>query len=236
MVNVRAAFAIMGCKVVQPMGDLPEGKVCQGGPRRVMLRGKSAGGAKGMARRGPVVLCILDGWGLNPSREANAVVLGDTPNFDRIWAACPHATLAAHGPAVGLPEGQMGNSEVGHTNIGAGRVVWMDLPRIDKAIADGSFARNAELARFIAAVKVSGGTAHVAGLASPGGVHAHQRHIVAAALGDSCLHRAHPIGPCRGVCQGSVFGREVRTPEAALTHHGAIHGWGAAGVRIPVGT
>ena len=134
-----------------------------------------------MARRGPVVLCILDGWGLNPSREANAVALGDTPNFDRIWAACPHATLAAHGPAVGLPEGQMGNSEVGHTNIGAGRVVWMDLPRIDNAIADGSFARNAELARFVAAVKASGGTAHVAGLASPGGVHAHQRHIVAAA-------------------------------------------------------
>ena len=88
----------------------------------------------------PVVLCILDGWGLSPSREANAVALGDTPNFDRIWATCPHAQLAAHGPDVGLPEGQMGNSEVGHTNIGAGRVVWMDLPRIDNAIADGSFA------------------------------------------------------------------------------------------------
>ncbi len=129
----------------------------------------------------PVVLCILDGWGLSPSREANAVALARTPNFDRIWAACPHAQLAAHGPDVGLPEGQMGNSEVGHTNIGAGRVVWMDLPRIDNAIEDGSFAANAELGRFVEALKASGGTAHVAGLASPGGVHAHQRHIAAAA-------------------------------------------------------
>ena len=71
------------------------------------------------------------------------MALGRTPNFDRIWAACPHAQLAAHGPDVGLPEGQMGNSEVGHTNIGAGRVVWMDLPRIDNAVADGSFAKGA---------------------------------------------------------------------------------------------
>ena len=129
----------------------------------------------------PVVLCILDGWGINPSREANAVALADTPNFDRIRASCPHAQLAAHGPDVGLPEGQMGNSEVGHMNIGAGRIVWMDLPRIDNAIADGSFAANAALASFVAAVKASGGTAHVAGLASPGGVHAHQRHIAAVA-------------------------------------------------------
>ena len=129
----------------------------------------------------PVVLCILDGWGLSPSREANAVALADTPNFDRIWASSPHAQLAAHGPDVGLPEGQMGNSEVGHMNIGAGRVVWMDLPRIDNAIADGSFAANVQLAAFVAAVKARGGTAHVAGLASPGGVHAHQRHIAAVA-------------------------------------------------------
>ena len=129
----------------------------------------------------PVVLCILDGWGLSPSREANAVALADTPNFDRIWASSPHAQLAAHGPDVGLPEGQMGNSEVGHMNIGAGRVVWMDLPRIDNAMADGSFAANVQLAAFVAAVKARGGTAHVAGLASPGGVHAHQRHIAAVA-------------------------------------------------------
>jgi len=129
----------------------------------------------------PVVLCILDGWGLNPSREANAVALGRTPNFDRIWRECPHAQLAAHGADVGLPAGQMGNSEVGHTNIGAGRVVWMDLPRIDRAIEEGAFAANEALAAFTATLAEGGGAAHLAGLASPGGVHSHQRHIVAAA-------------------------------------------------------
>ncbi len=129
-----------------------------------------------MAR--PVVLCILDGWGLRAETEANAVALARTPTFDRLMQECPNATLAAHGPNVGLPEGQMGNSEVGHMNIGAGRVVWMDLPRIDNAIADGSFAENAALQEFITRLKASGGTAHVAGLASPGGVHSHQRHTV----------------------------------------------------------
>lgn len=132
-----------------------------------------------MAR--PVVLCILDGWGERAETAANAVALANTPNFDLIKATRPFSTLAAHGPAVGLPEGQMGNSEVGHTNIGAGRVVWMDLPRIDNAIQDGSFAANPRLGAFIAALQASGGTAHLAGLASPGGVHAHQRHIAATA-------------------------------------------------------
>ncbi len=129
----------------------------------------------------PVVLCILDGWGYRTEAQANAVALADTPNFDRIWAECPHSTLAAHGPDVGLPEGQMGNSEVGHMNIGAGRIVWMDLPRIDKAIASGEFVASPALQAFTAALAVSGGAAHLAGLASPGGVHAHQRHIAAAA-------------------------------------------------------
>ena len=129
----------------------------------------------------PVVLCILDGWGLRDQREANAVALADTPNFDRIMAECPNATLTAHGPDVGLPEGQMGNSEVGHMNIGAGRIVWMDLPKINKAITDGSFQTNAALLRFADTLKKSGGTAHIAGLASPGGVHAHQDHMIEAA-------------------------------------------------------
>ena len=129
----------------------------------------------------PVILCILDGWGLSDETEANAVALADTPVFDRLMADCPNATLAAHGPDVGLPEGQMGNSEVGHTNIGAGRVVWMDLPKIDKAIEDGSFQVNGALTKFIDSLKESGGTAHLMGLASPGGVHAHQRHILQAA-------------------------------------------------------
>jgi 2,3-bisphosphoglycerate-independent phosphoglycerate mutase len=134
-----------------------------------------------MGGRKPVVLCILDGWGLRPEREANAVALAETPNFDRIWARCPHATLRAHGPDVGLPEGQMGNSEVGHMNIGAGRVVWMDLPRIDKAIEEGRFETAPALVAFVERMRGTGGRAHVAGLASPGGVHAHDRHMVRAA-------------------------------------------------------
>lgn len=129
----------------------------------------------------PVVLCILDGWGLREEQEANAPALANTPTFDRLRAKCPHATLITHGPDVGLPTGQMGNSEVGHTNIGAGRVVAMDLGQIDLSIEDGSFAERPALQEFIAALKASGGTAHLAGLASPGGVHAHQSHIAEAA-------------------------------------------------------
>lgn len=129
----------------------------------------------------PVVLCILDGWGLNPSPIANAVALARTPHFDRVMAECPSEQLTACGPAVGLPDGQMGNSEVGHMNIGAGRVVWMDLPRINSAIADGSFARTPALSAFADALLASGGTAHLAGLVSDGGVHAHTAHMIAAA-------------------------------------------------------
>ena len=129
----------------------------------------------------PVVLCILDGWGLRDQVQDNAVAMANTPNFDRIMRDCPHSTLTTFGPAVGLPEGQMGNSEVGHMNIGAGRTVWMDLPKINNAIEDGSFAKNPTLKGFIKALQASGGVAHIAGLASPGGVHAHQDHIVAAA-------------------------------------------------------
>ena len=101
----------------------------------------------------PVVLCILDGWGLDPRARGQRRGAGATRRTSTgSGATCPHAQLAAHGPDVGLPEGQMGNSEVGHTNIGAGRVVWMDLPRIDNAIADGSFAANPALAGFAAAL------------------------------------------------------------------------------------
>ena len=127
----------------------------------------------------PVVLCILDGWGMREEREANAVALADTPNFDRVWTECPHSTLTAFGEAVGLPRGQMGNSEVGHTNIGAGRTVWMDLPKISRAIADGSFATNDALVAAVAKVKAAGGVMHVAGLLSDGGVHSHIDHLIA---------------------------------------------------------
>ena len=128
----------------------------------------------------PVVLCILDGWGLRADRTANAPALANTPNFDRLVANCPNATLITHGPDVGLPVGQMGNSEVGHMNIGAGRVVAMDLGQIDLAIEDGSFKKNPALLDFIATLNQGGGCAHLIGLVSDGGVHGHITHIEAA--------------------------------------------------------
>ncbi len=126
----------------------------------------------------PVVLCILDGWGIRDSREANAPVLADTPNFDRLMATCPHATLITFGPDVGLPRGQMGNSEVGHTNIGAGRVVAMDLGQIDLAIEEGSYPEQQAIRDFTARLKDTGGRAHLIGLVSDGGVHGHVTHLV----------------------------------------------------------
>ncbi|WP_039018630.1 2,3-bisphosphoglycerate-independent phosphoglycerate mutase [Halocynthiibacter namhaensis] len=128
----------------------------------------------------PVVLCILDGWGQSLETASNAPALARTPNFDRLMTECPNAKLLTHGNDAGLPTGQMGNSEVGHTNIGAGRVVAMDLGQIDLSIEDGSFFDNAALQDFIAKLKTSKGTAHVMGLASDGGVHGHVTHIKAA--------------------------------------------------------
>ncbi|MGD1926731.1 MAG: 2,3-bisphosphoglycerate-independent phosphoglycerate mutase [Paracoccaceae bacterium] len=129
----------------------------------------------------PVILCILDGWGLRAETADNAVAQARTPNFDRIWSNEARSQLVAHGEDVGLPAGQIGNSEVGHTNIGAGRVVWMDLPKINNAIGDGRFFSNPALVEFMTRMKASGGTAHLIGLLSPGGVHAHQSHVVALA-------------------------------------------------------
>ncbi|WP_373355119.1 2,3-bisphosphoglycerate-independent phosphoglycerate mutase [Pseudoroseicyclus sp. CXY001] len=129
----------------------------------------------------PVVLCILDGWGKRADRHGNAPVLAHTPHVDALFKDGPHAELITHGPDAGLPKGQMGNSEVGHTNIGAGRVVAMDLGQIELAIEDGSFAKEEALQSFIASLKSSGGTAHLFGVLSDGGVHGHVDHIVAAA-------------------------------------------------------
>ena len=129
----------------------------------------------------PVVLCILDGWGLRDDPLNNAPAMAATPNVDRIMDTCPHATLITHGRDVGLPTGQMGNSEVGHTNIGAGRVVAMDLGQIDLAIEEGTFPNEAALVNFADTLKASRGTAHLIGLVSDGGVHSHQDHIIAAA-------------------------------------------------------
>lgn len=127
----------------------------------------------------PVVLCILDGWGKRAETIGNAPALANTPNYDRVMSG-PTAELITHGPDVGLPRGQMGNSEVGHTNIGAGRVVAMDLGAIDLAIEDGSFFENEALDYFADRIKKGGGTAHVLGLVSDGGVHGHVVHIQAA--------------------------------------------------------
>ena len=132
-----------------------------------------------MSRR-PVVLCILDGWGLNPDTANNAPALAKTPTMDALMAGCPNATLLTHGRDVGLPEGQMGNSEVGHTNIGAGRVVKMDLVQIDEALEDSSFETRDALVTFIDTLKASGGTAHLMGLVSDGGVHSQFEHLEAA--------------------------------------------------------
>jgi 2,3-bisphosphoglycerate-independent phosphoglycerate mutase len=129
----------------------------------------------------PVVLCILDGWGHRADRADNGIEQAVTPNWHRFLASSPQALLQASELFVGLPKGQMGNSEVGHMNIGAGRVVLQDLPRIDEAVAVGSLAQNPRLTAFIAALKRSGGTAHLMGLLSPGGVHSHQDHIAALA-------------------------------------------------------
>ncbi|MGI9407403.1 MAG: 2,3-bisphosphoglycerate-independent phosphoglycerate mutase [Hyphomicrobiaceae bacterium] len=130
---------------------------------------------------GPVVLCILDGWGKRSERDANAIALAETPNWNRMIRQWPTGQLNCSGTDVGLPEGQMGNSEVGHMNLGAGRIVWQDLPRINNAIADGSMAKSPELSEFIAKLKASGGTCHLAGLVSPGGVHSLDDHVVALA-------------------------------------------------------
>jgi 2,3-bisphosphoglycerate-independent phosphoglycerate mutase len=166
----------------------------------------------------PVVLCILDGWGIGTIPEYSAPAQGHVPHFNRIWADCPHETLTTFGPDAGLPRGQMGNSEVGHTNIGAGRVVAMDLGQIDLAIEDGSFATNAALLDFITVLKSTRGVAHLAGLASPGGVHAHQDHLahaakVIAAAGVPVL--VHAITDGRDVAPASASG-QIAALQAAL--------------------
>ena len=135
-----------------------------------------------MQARRPVMLMVLDGWGWREEAADNAVRQARTPNFDRLWATCPHALLHTSGEDVGLPSGQMGNSEVGHLNIGAGRLVMQDLPRINDAIASGGIKSTAALRSLIEALKQSGGTCHLVGLVSPGGVHSHEDHVAALAV------------------------------------------------------
>lgn len=127
------------------------------------------------------ILCILDGWGHRADAADNAILQADTPTYDRLWQTAPRAWLATSGLAVGLPDGQMGNSEIGHMNLGSGRVVMADLPRIDDAIASGTVDHHENLIAFADRLKAVGGAAHIMGLLSPGGVHSHQNHMVALA-------------------------------------------------------
>lgn len=127
----------------------------------------------------PVLLMILDGWGLAPASSSNAATLAATPHLDRYFANYPHTTLEASGTAVGLPAGQIGNSEVGHLNIGSGRIIYQNLTRISKAIDDGDFFTNPELCKVMDTTKASGKALHLLGLLSDGGVHSHLTHLVA---------------------------------------------------------
>ena len=172
----------------------------------------------------PVVLCILDGWGLCDDPKGNAPLLAKTPHFDRIMQSCPSATLTTFGPDVGLPQGQMGNSEVGHTNIGAGRVVAMDLGQIDLAIEEGAFAKHQPLIDFIATLKKTGGTAHLMGLVSDGGVHGHLTHMIVA-VHAICDHGVpvviHALTDGRDVAPRSALGY-FETLQAALPDGASI--------------
>ncbi len=160
----------------------------------------------------PVVLLILDGWGYREDPADNALALADLPNWNRLWAQRPHTLIHTEGRHVGLPDGQMGNSEVGHMNLGAGRIVYQDLTRVDAAIDDASFFANAELRAACAAANASGGTLHVMGLLSPGGVHSHERHIFA------MLDLAAREGVARVAVHAFLDGRDMppRSAEPSL--------------------
>ncbi len=129
----------------------------------------------------PVVLCILDGWGYRAEREDNAVALADTPNFDHWFATAPHCFLRTDGAEVGLPDGQFGNSEVGHMNLGGGRIMLQELPRIDRAIDSDELRDLPAFRKLIDKTREFGGVVHLMGLLSPGGVHSHERHLIALA-------------------------------------------------------
>ncbi|HXD78957.1 MAG TPA: 2,3-bisphosphoglycerate-independent phosphoglycerate mutase [Puia sp.] len=138
-----------------------------------------------MSSKKKVILVIMDGWGLGSQESADAIRHADTPFVNSLYGAYPHTTLVTYGEEVGLPKGQMGNSEVGHLNLGAGRIVNQELQRINVAVRDGSFARNAALLAAIRGAKTAGKPLHLLGLVSDGGVHSHLRHLKA--IVDCCL-------------------------------------------------
>ncbi|MCW5771126.1 MAG: 2,3-bisphosphoglycerate-independent phosphoglycerate mutase [Rhodospirillaceae bacterium] len=174
----------------------------------------------------PVVLCVLDGWGHRVECDDNAICQAHPRNWERLEAACPHALLDASELHVGLPEGQMGNSEVGHMNIGAGRVVMQELPRIDQAVRKGAIPGLPAFRDFVAKVKAAGGTAHVMGLLSPGGVHSHQAHF--AAMARDLAAAGLPVA-----VHGFLDGRDT-PPRSALEYLARFEHdiAGAPGIRI----
>ncbi len=156
-----------------------------------------------MNRPKPVLLLILDGWGYRKERTDNAIAQAKAPNWHRLVDECPHTLVETHGRFVGLPDGQMGNSEVGHMNIGAGRIVYQDLTRIDASIADGTFAKNPAILKACDAAKSHDGTLHVFGLLSPGGVHSLEEHIYA------MLDLAHARGVAHVAVHAFLDGRDT---------------------------
>ncbi len=165
----------------------------------------------------PVVLLILDGWGHREDPADNALAQAQLPHWQRLWAQAPHTLIHTEGRHVGLPDGQMGNSEVGHMNLGAGRIVYQDLTRIDAAIEDGSFFANAELRAACAAAQAANGTLHVLGLLSPGGVHSHERHLFA------MLELARREGVARVAVHAFLDGRDM-PPRSAAPSLAALQG------------
>lgn len=157
----------------------------------------------------PVVLAILDGWGINPSCDSNAACQAVTPVLDGLFASCPHAKLLCSGEAVGLPEGQQGNSEVGHLNLGAGRVVYQDLLRITKDIREGVFSNNEAFQNLLDGIKARNGALHLMGLLSDGGVHSHQDHLYA------LLEMAKKAGVERVYVHAFMDGRDVSPTSGA---------------------
>ncbi len=155
-------------------GDLPNGAVLRGIPPMENGRTPMASGKQ------TTVLLILDGWGHSETRDHNAIAAARAPTWERLWTQHPHTLISGSGLDVGLPEGQMGNSEVGHMTIGAGRVLYQSLTRINAAIATGAFDANPAYCQAIDSAVATGGAVHLLGLVSPGGVHSHEDHIVAA--------------------------------------------------------
>ena len=153
--------------------------------------------------RPPLVLIVLDGWGLRQNHDRNAIALARTPTFHELLQRYPHGALVTSGEAVGLPAGQMGNSEVGHMNLGAGRVVYQDLTRIDRSISEGDFFRNPAMVAAMSRCADGRHALHIIGLASDGGVHSHLRHL------EALLRMAHEQKATRVFVHALMDGRDT---------------------------